>query len=110
MDPESVTDEDTRVLQSHYQQLLFALSGMVEVELVGDFGTQRWKTFAAGSLPSLLITEHGRWYWNWVKPTLYPGLRELGDELMEELGPADCAPFWESFRERTPVPANVLLE
>lgn len=110
MDPESVTDEDTRVLQSHYQQLLFALSGMVEVELVGDFGTERWKTFAAGSLPSLLITEHGRWYWNWVKPTLYPGLRELGDELMEELGPADCAPFWESFRERTPVPANVLLE
>jgi hypothetical protein len=41
IDPSSVTDEDTRVLASYYQQLLFLLSGMLEVEMVGEFGTER---------------------------------------------------------------------
>lgn len=109
LDPESVTDEDARVLVSHYQQLLFALAGMIEVELVGDFGTERWRTFASGTLLNVLTTEHGRWYWEWVKPTLYPGLRELGDALVEDLGAASCASFWESFRQLAPVRADMLL-
>ena len=101
-DPASVTDEDLRVLASHYNQRLFVLSAMIEAEMVA-FGSERWRVFAPGQLLSILTTEHGRWYWEFVKPALWPSLRTVGDEMVAALGPVDCAPFWESFRTRTPL-------
>ena len=54
----------------------------------------------------MLTTKHGRWYWDFVKPSLYPDLRALGDQIVADTDPNGCAPFWESFRTRTPLPPD----
>jgi len=104
MDPDSVTDEDQRVLAGIYNQRIYSISAMIEVEVAGGFSSDRWKVFAPSELLPVFETEHGRWYWSVAKASLWPELRRFGDELLADLGPVDCPAFWQSFRNLKPLP------
>ena len=60
---------------------------------LGEGGWQRWQ----GNFNTVFETEFGRWWW--LNAKYEQDIKDAGNEVLEGLGPVECASNYSSFRQ-----------
>ena len=97
--PDNLTTEDLVVLHWVYFEILSRTRRSLSIGESTAFYEETWRRWAGVNFRFMFRTEHARWWWRNTNETWEPELVEVGNKVLDELGPANCAEHYSNFRQ-----------